>query len=301
MNPRIDYTPFYLAAGLGVLSILSLLGTVLYVRSKTSRSGDGLTVQAARWYCTVFPDKASEDVTERVRDLIAHDSLEITAHQDDGWGDICKRHGGDGHHKALDVTVVYQQHITVNYERTQLFSIVRQNFDRLARRDQLANPEPNWKQKANHFRTESEHLITELQSAKHENSELAAEITTLTNQIGELKTENDALNKQVHQPDPADLLKDIDDNIFHHIRNSYMPMSWPQKVALKLIWGRHSVNELDFTQELEGMGFADANAKIVKPIIQNKALIDWDGKTVWIKGSEVRRVMNKLFKETPLC
>jgi len=65
------------------------------------------------------------------------DHLELSAHQDDGWGDICNRHPLPGHHKVLEVAFTYSGKAVINYDRTQVIGIVRDDFDRLSRRKQI--------------------------------------------------------------------------------------------------------------------------------------------------------------------
>jgi hypothetical protein len=52
---------------------------------------------------------------------------------------------------------------------------------------------------------------------------------------------------------------------------------------------------------LENAGFAEPDPKIVRMLLQNKALVEWDGTEIWIKDSEVRKVLTYIFKKEPLC
>lgn len=80
----------------------------------------GLTIQSARWYCTAFPENF-EDITDRLqRQAIGKHSLRIRAHQDAGWGDVCARHGGQGHHKGLDVEFCYRGSVSIPYDKEQV-------------------------------------------------------------------------------------------------------------------------------------------------------------------------------------
>jgi hypothetical protein len=86
---------------------------------KSSTPPFGLHIESARWYCAVFPE-VSEDITAILqKQAIGKDHLELRAHQDAGWGDICMRHGGAGHHKNLEVDFTYRGSAVVPYEQRQ--------------------------------------------------------------------------------------------------------------------------------------------------------------------------------------
>ena len=58
---------------------------------------------------------------------------------------------------------------------------------------------------------------------------------------------------------------------------------------------------MEFVHEMGDLGFFDPDPEIVRPLVGNRALVDSDGTAMWIKSSEVRRILARLFKETPLC
>jgi len=97
-----------------------------------------------------------------------------------------------------------------------------------------------------------------------------------------------------------DNLDGIADKRFHLIRNN-CPQNWAQRIALKRILTRESVDTADLTTELTRCGFADVGPLIVEPLVNNRVLLNSDGKMVWIQDSEVRRVLEHFFRETPLC
>jgi hypothetical protein len=186
--------PLWTVLALPVLSTGMILAAIIVAYRRRS---SGLTIEHAKWYCTVYP-KYFEDVTKRVQAMvIGKDQLELSAHQDDGWGDICMRHGGQGHHKNLDVTVSYHSTITIPYDKTQLIGIVRQDFDRIDRRHQLANPEPNWKSKATHFRTELERASTERDAAIEYRKQLSRELEASRGTVEAQLRELDSLSAEL--------------------------------------------------------------------------------------------------------
>ncbi len=80
----------------------------------------GLTINKAKWYCTVVED-AQRDVTTEIGGMArGHDSLKLRAHNDP-WGDVCDLHrkpgqGHVGHTKFLSVDFTYRQTVAIPWD-----------------------------------------------------------------------------------------------------------------------------------------------------------------------------------------
>ena len=106
-----------------------------------------------------------------------------------------------------------------------------------------------------------------------------------------------------HLEQPEDDLKGVPDSRYHFIRNKY-PQQWQQRFALKRIWDRpNGIPREELVLGLKNSTFTGEYEPdvIVSLLLQNKALVEWDGKDIWIKDSEVRQVLTYIFKKEPLC
>ena len=112
----------------------------------------------------------------------------------------------------------------------------------------------------------------------------------------------------------VDDLKDIDDGIYHLIRNTYTNLPWQEKYALKRIWSRTSIPVPELILGLKNSGFHEPRMNIVRPLLSRGIIIepnynysDVDNfmsnadSEIKIKSTEVKRVLAKLFTEAPLC
>jgi hypothetical protein len=89
-------------------------------RATREMSSVGFVIESAKWYCTVFPEYF-EDLTTVIQNrAYGKDRLELRAHQDAGWGDVCQRHPGPGHHKTLEVKYTYHGHSAISYDTSQV-------------------------------------------------------------------------------------------------------------------------------------------------------------------------------------
>lgn len=111
----VSWTPFVFAASLLFLAV-ALMAFVAYkvTRLPSIESRQGLVIKSAKWYCTLNR-KASQDVTTAIQGMVQSDSLIVHAH-DNVLGDVCKKHGGSGDPKTLEVDLVYRIHATATHD-----------------------------------------------------------------------------------------------------------------------------------------------------------------------------------------
>jgi hypothetical protein len=105
--------------------------------------------------------------------------------------------------------------------------------------------------------------------------------------------------KEVPQRDPN--LQNIDDRIFHHVRNTYMALPWQQKYALKRIWSQASVSIGSLAQELTTCGFKAPETEILQPLIATGTFLSSNVNDIWITSADIRALLQHFFKESPLC
>lgn len=116
----VSVLPVALTSASAVISMAALVFIVYRISRNPISERAGLRITAAKWYCAVLP-KYSQDVTKVIQaQAFGKDSIELRAHQDAGWGDVCARHGGAGHHKLLEVDFTYNGHAVIPYDHKQI-------------------------------------------------------------------------------------------------------------------------------------------------------------------------------------
>lgn len=115
----VSVLPVALTSASAVISMAALVFIFYRISRNPTSQRPGLRIIAARWYCSVFP-KYSQNITKAIQaQALGRESIELRAHQDAGWGDICARHGGVGHHKLLEVDFTYSGHAVIPYDHKQ--------------------------------------------------------------------------------------------------------------------------------------------------------------------------------------
>ena len=97
-----------------VSSGLILAAVLVAFRKQSKYSPSGLRIESAKWYCARVP-KAHRDVTRDVAGMVRENALLVHAH-DSVFGDVCKRHGGDGDPKTLEIDISFHLHVTATHD-----------------------------------------------------------------------------------------------------------------------------------------------------------------------------------------